>query len=168
MRKNKKLWDRIFLGFLIFWLIAIEVLTLAMLDPVYLGFITSIGVFFLPLITSIGIIIGLIYFFIMKFPVIQDVKNKLADVYKKGNIQKEHFDKIALGIDEAMNIQKKVEFEEEKEKINEKIELKEIKEDAKLEIIKRKNEVINNVVKKQIELTTDISNTDFDRKMSSY
>lgn len=139
MRRSKKFWDRIFLGFFVFWLFIIEIMCLLLLEPNYMVFITTIGIFFIPLISSIGVILGLLYTFIFKFPTIKDVKNRLADVYKRGNIIKEDFDKIAEGLEIALKRQDDYEHTEELKELEKKREIVSEKskiESEKLSIIK--------------------------------
>ena len=123
MKRNKRLMDKIWLGFCISWVVIVEVLCMMLLQEDYRKFIANTGAFFIPLISSLGIIFWLLYIFVFKFPTIQELKAKLADVFKRGNIQKEDFDKIAIAINDAMETQTKVEIEEEVKVLEEKKEI---------------------------------------------
>lgn len=169
MKNNKKLIEYIFLGFLVFWILAIETLTVLIVEPSYLKFITNQGVFFLPLLATLGLLFITLYIFVFKYPVIKDVKNKLADVYKKGNIDKADFDKIADGIDTAIKNQSKIEFENKVEELKEINEIKQIKVEQKLKEAEIKKEIVENTAKTfDVIYKNSKLDTEFDKKMESY
>lgn len=167
-RKNKKFWDYIFLTIVVLWAILIEILCIALLEPNYLHFITTIGVFFIPLMSSIGCILVLLYMFVFKFPTIKDLKNKLAEVYKRDNIHKEDFDIIAQGLNNAEKRQKGIEKEEKIQEIRDKKDIQEEKNKLiaeKVDIIKN---VISNEVNKKVVEKPKKEMSDFDKRMVSY
>lgn len=151
MKKNKKFWDKVFLAISIFWVICVEIFCLLLLEPNYMQFIVSIGAFFIPFISTTAIIFWLLYIFIFKFPVIKDVKNKLADVYKKGNIEKEHFDKIAEGLDIAIKNQTTIEHIEELEELKQKQEIIEQKQINKTAELQSTLEIVKEIEKVKTE-----------------
>lgn len=168
-RKNKKFWDYIFLTILVLWLILIEILCIALLEPNYLHFITTIGVFFIPLMSSLGCIIGLLYIFVFKFPTIKDLKNKLAEVYKRDNIHKADFDIIADGLNKAEERQKGIEHKEKIEEIQNKKEIQQVKNELvaeKVDIIKK---VMENQISKPIEVKKKSKfDTELENSLSSF
>lgn len=170
-RKNKKFWDYVFLSICVVWAVLIEVLCIALLEPHYLEFITTIGVFFIPLMSSIECILVLLYLFVFKFPTIKDLKNKLAEVYKRDNIHKEDFDIIAEGLDNAQKRQLGIEKEEKIQEIRDKKEIQQEKNKLiaeKIDIIKN---VINDEVDRKINVKTEKNKkevSDFERRMVSY
>lgn len=163
--KKKTIWDRIFLGITVFWVLLLQVMCMLLLEPHYREFITTIGAFFIPLLTAIGIILALLYVFIFKFPTLRDVKNKLADVYKKDNISKDDFDKLAVVLEQSINNQDKVDelkeiehFEKIKEIEIKKQEIKQIQNETAIAVVKElinenesKNKITNNKVKESLE-----------------
>ena len=168
MKKNKKLMDKIWLGFCISWIIIVETLCMLLLEPHYRLFIAGTGAFFIPLISSLGIIFWLLYMFVFKFPTIQELKAKLADVFKRGNIQKEDFDKLAVAINDAMETQTKVEIEEEVKVLEEKreiakkeLELKQIETQTILDIAQSVKEI------KQVEEQQKVMKNDIKSKVQS-
>lgn len=165
---KRKIIEYIFLSFLCFWITAIEVLTVLIVEPKYLNFIVNQGVFFLPLLASLGIIFLLLYIFVFKFPTIQDIKNKANDVEKNNNIKTEYYNQISDILKKAQNEQNKIEHQEKIEILENKIEIKQLKNEAKIEELKVKTEIastINNAIieQKQIE-----KKDDFKEKMSSW
>lgn len=167
-RKNKKFWDYVFLTICVLWAVLIEVLCIALLEPNYLKFITTIGVFFIPLMSSLGCILVLLYIFVFKFPTIKDLKNKLAEVYKRDNIHKEDFDIIAEGLNNAQKRQMGIEKEEKIQEIRDKKEIQEEKNKLiaeKVDIIKN---VISSEVNKKVIEKPKKEMSDFDKRMVSY
>lgn len=167
-RKNKKFWDYVFLTICVLWAVLIEVLCIALLEPNYLKFITTIGVFFVPLMSSLGCILVLLYIFVFKFPTIKDLKNKLAEVYKRDNIHKEDFDIIAEGLNNAQKRQMGIEKEEKIQEIRDKKEIQEEKNKLiaeKVDIIKN---VISSEVNKKVIEKPKKEMSDFDKRMVSY
>lgn len=165
-RKNKKFWDYFFLGFMVFWLVLIEVLCIALLEPNYLHFITTIGVFFIPLMSSLGCIIMMLYIFVFKFPTIKDLKNKLAEVYKRDNIHKEDFDIIADGLSKAEQRQKGIEHKEKIEEIQNKKEIQSVKN----ELVAEKVDVIRKIVqndKPKIVFGKEVKKSKFDNDLDN-
>lgn len=161
MKNNKKIWDKIFMWVWIFWFVLVESLFFAMFDETFNNFITTIGVFFIPLMSTIGVILFLIWFFIFKYTDLRTLKKINGDVYKQGNSTLETFNKIATEIDKGIDIQTKKQFLDLKEQAQqiaeiekEKQEIKTLKEEAKIAIIKKtaKEEAIkkiNNEVKNE-------------------
>lgn len=153
MRKSRKILDRCCLGFVVFWVVIVQALCMLLLEPHYREFISSIGAFFIPLMSSLGIIFGLLYVFVFKYPTIQELRAKLADVFKKGNIQKDDFDKIAVCITDALENQTEVEYKEEVKILEEKKEIKE----KKVELKQIENSIIMDVAK-DVQMQKEIAN----------
>lgn len=147
MKKNKKLLDKVFMWIWILWFVLVESLFFSMFDKTFNEFITTIGVFFIPLMSAVGVILFLIWFFIFKYNDLHSLKKLNGDVYKQGNSQLEVFNKIASEIDKGIGVQIHKEYEELKEKASqiaelekEKVTLKKIKEEVKVDIIRKSAE----------------------------
>lgn len=144
MKKNKKMLDKIFMWIWILWFIMVESFFFAMFDEKFNKFITTIGTFFIPLMSSIGIILFLIWLFVFKHVDLRILKKMNSDVYKNQNSTLETFNKIASEIDIGIKKQDELEHQELKEKVTQEIEIKtekenfkKIKDETKIEILKK-------------------------------
>lgn len=163
-RQNRKLFDKLWLSFFVFWMFVIEILCLLLLEPTYLLFITTVGVFFIPLISSIGVIIGLLYWFIFRFPNLKTLRRYTSDVYKNQNMTTNAHNEICTVIDKFIDEQRIKESEERVEE--QKIQIEKEQFEAKLkqiEIETVKQLVTDSSIKKEEVLNNE--NSDFRQKV---
>lgn len=120
MKNNKRFWDKFFLVFFILMGCATQTFCILLIDHTFLQFITTIGVFFIPFCSSLTCIIGLIWFFVFRFPELKDTKAHLSHVYKKGNVDTQDFNKIGIEIDNGIKNQREIEYQEQVQKIDQK------------------------------------------------